>query len=156
MCASMSLSSSTSIWLRAPTTAAVTSRPRCPLGGGTPSMQLLSHLCVAASHWPTAIHGRHQATRPWPLTRFHGRTLSFFHEVRVAHRLHGPTSHCFMLCASECCTAQQAAVVHVPPPPPPPPPSPTSPTSTTTSTTTTRTADEVEPSPRSRDCCVCC
>ena len=111
-------------------------------------MQLLSHLCVAASHWPTAIHGRHQATRPWPLTRFHGRTLSFFHEVRVAHRLHGPTSHCFMLCASECCTAQQAAVVHVPPPPPPPP--------SPTSTTTTRLADDEEPSPRLRDCCVRC
>ena len=50
-------------------------------------MQLLPHLCVAASRWPTAIHRRHQATRPWPLTRFHGRTLSFFHEVRVARRL---------------------------------------------------------------------
>ena len=38
-------------------------------------MQLLSHLCVAAIQWPTAIHRRHQATRPWPLTRFHGRFL---------------------------------------------------------------------------------
>ena len=65
-------------------------------------MQLLSHLCVAASHWPTAIHGRHQATRPCPLTRFHERTLSFFHELRVAHWLHGPTSHFFVLCSSEC------------------------------------------------------
>ena len=39
-------------------------------------MQLLSHLCVAASHWPTAIHCRHQATRHWPLTRFRGHFLS--------------------------------------------------------------------------------
>ena len=38
-------------------------------------MHLLSHLFVAASHWPTAIHRRHQATRPWTLTRFHGRFL---------------------------------------------------------------------------------
>ena len=141
VCVSMPLSSPTPTWLQAPTTAAETSRPRCPLGGGTPSMQLLSHLCVAASHWPTAIHGRHQATRPWPLTRFHGRTLSFFHEVRVAHRLHGPTSHCFMLCASECCTAQQAAVVHVPPPPPPP---------------RAAAADEAEPSPCPHGCCFGC
>ena len=39
-------------------------------------MRLLSHLCVAASHWPIGIHRRHQATRLWPLTRIHGRTLS--------------------------------------------------------------------------------
>ena len=65
-------------------------------------MQLLFHLCVAASHWPIGMHRRHQATRPCPLTRFHERTLSFFHELRVAHWLHGPTSHFFVLCSSEC------------------------------------------------------
>ena len=80
VCVSMPLSSSTSTWLQAPTTAAETSRPRCPLGGGTPSMQHLPHLCVAASHWPIGMQRRHQATRHWTLTRFHGRTLSFFHE----------------------------------------------------------------------------
>ena len=39
-------------------------------------MQDLPHLCAAARHWPTVIHRRHQATRPWTLTRFHGRFLS--------------------------------------------------------------------------------
>ena len=39
-------------------------------------MQHLPHLRVAASHWPTAMHRRYQATRPWPLTRFHERFLS--------------------------------------------------------------------------------
>ena len=78
-------------------------------------MQHLPHLCVAASHWPTAIHRRHQATWHRTLTRFHGHTLSFFHEVRVAHRLQGPTSHRFVLCPSEC-AAQQAVVVHAAPP----------------------------------------
>ena len=131
-----------STWLRAASTAAAeTSRPRCPLGGGTPTMQLLSHLCVAASHWPTAIHCRHQATRHWPLTRFHGHTLPFFHEVRVEHWLQGPTSHCFVLCASVR-AAQQAAVVHAAPPP--------------TRSLRAATADEAEPSPCSRDCCVRC
>ena len=97
-------------------------------------MQDLPHLCAAARHWPTVIHRRHQATRHWPLTRFHGHTLPFFHEVRVAHRLQGPTSHCFVLCASVR-VAPQAVMVRVPPPPPPSP--------------TPRTvADETEPSPR--------
>ena len=36
VCVSMPLSSPTPTWLQAPTTAAETSRPRCPLGGGTP------------------------------------------------------------------------------------------------------------------------
>ena len=39
-------------------------------------MQLLSHLCVAAIQWPIGMHRRYQATRPWPLTRFHERFLS--------------------------------------------------------------------------------
>ena len=117
------------------------SRPLFPLGGGTPSMQLLFHVCVAARHWPTAIHRRHQATRPWPLTRFHGRFLPSI-KVRVAHRLHGPTSHRFVQCASEC-AAQQSAVVHAPPPAP-------------TTTTPAADADADEPSPCSRDCCVRC
>ena len=67
-------------------------------------MQLLSHLCVAASHWPIGIHRRHQATRPWPLTRIHGRTLSsmkcLWHIVC--------TAHVTLLCAVRlcvCCTA---------------------------------------------------
>ena len=100
MCMSMPLSSPTSTWLQAPTTAAETSRPRCTLGGGTPTMQLLSHLCVAAIQWPTAIHRRHQATRPWPLTRCCGHTLSFFHESACGTSAARATSHCFVLCAS--------------------------------------------------------
>ena len=103
VCVSQPLSSPTSTWLPAATAAAAeTSRPRCPLGGGALRMRLLSHLCVAAIQWPIGMHRRHQATRPCPLTRFHERTLSFFHELRVAHWLHGPTSHFFVLCSSEC------------------------------------------------------
>ena len=75
VCVSQPLSSPTSTWIRAATTAAETSRPRCSLGGGTPSMQLLSHLCVAAIQWPIGMHRRHQATRHWTLARFRGHTL---------------------------------------------------------------------------------
>ena len=63
-------------------------------------MRLLSHLCVAASHWPIGIHRRHQATRPWPLTRCCGHTLSFFHESACGTSAARATSHCFVLCAS--------------------------------------------------------
>ena len=56
-------------------------------------MQLLSHLCVAAIQWPTAIHRRHQATRPWPLTRCCGHTLASSKCV-----LHGPR-HTALCCA---------------------------------------------------------
>ena len=100
VCVSQPLSSPTSTWIRAATTAAETSRPRCSLGGGTPSMQLLSHLCAAVSRWPTAIHGRHQATRPWPLTRCCGHTLSSSKCV-----LHGPRH-------TALCSAPLSAALH--------------------------------------------
>ena len=96
------------------------------------------------AHWHPSQAPSNETLDPHTLPRTH----AFFHEVLVAHWLHGPTSHCFVQCPSECSTAPPSAVVHVPPPPPPPP--------SPTSTTTTRLADDEEPSPRLRDCCVRC
>ena len=95
VCVSQPLSSPTSTWIRAATTAAETSRPRCSLGGGTPSMQLLSHLCVAAIQWPIGMHRRHQATRHWTLARFRGHTLPSMNCVWHI----GCTGHVTLLCA---------------------------------------------------------
>ena len=58
-------------------------------------MRLLSHLCVAAGPWPAAIHRRHQATRHWTLTRFHGRTLP---STKCVWHI-GCTAHFTLLCA---------------------------------------------------------
>ena len=106
------------------------SRPLFPLGGGTPSMQLLFHVCVAARHWPTAIHRRHQATRPWPLTRFHGRFLPSMNcvwHIGCIGSLHTALWSAPLSAASQpnSSTALQSAVVRAQP-------LPTSTTSTTT------------------------
>ena len=138
VCVSQPLSSPTSTWIRAATTAAETSRPRCSLGGGTPSMQLLSHLCVAAIQWPIGMHRRHQATRHWTLARFRGHTLP---SMKCLWHIGCTDPRHTALCCAPLSAAQQAVDVLVLPPPPTP---------------RAAAADADEPSPRPHGCCFGC
>ena len=54
------------------------------------------------AHWHASQAPSNETLDPHTLPRTH----AFFHEVLVAHWLHGPTSHCFVQCPSECSTAQ--------------------------------------------------
>ena len=87
VCASMPLSSPTSIWIRACSSSSRDQQTSLPFRRrcieDAPPLPLVCGGGALAPH-----------TLPW--------ALSSFHEVRVAHWLHVITSHCFVLCSSEC------------------------------------------------------